>query len=79
MWNDICGMIFSECVEQFQKEGIRYFVLRNYQKLPKENIGKDVDIIVEPAKLKKAKGILKNIYEKNGLIYYDEAIFDRLN
>lgn len=79
MWNETCGKIFSECVEQFEKEKIRYFVLRNYELLPEQNIGKDVDIIVEPKKLKQAKKILQKIYKANGLIYYDEAVFDRLN
>lgn len=79
MWNETCGKIFSECVGRFKSNEIRYFVLRNYQMLPEQNIGKDVDIIVEPSKLKRAKQILKSVYEKNGLIYYDEAVFDRLN
>lgn len=79
MWNETCGKIFSECVAQFQKNHIRYFVLRNYEMLPEQNIGKDVDIIVEPKKLKQAKRILKSIYRKYGLRYYDEAIFDKLH
>ena len=79
MWNEICGKIFLECVEQFKLNNIRYFVLRNYQKLPEQNIGKDVDIVVEPKKLKQAKNILKNIYQCNGAVFYDEAVFDRLH
>ena len=79
MWNDTCGKIFLECVEQFKSSGIRYFVLRNYQMLPEQNIGKDVDIIVEPKKLQQAKNILKKIYKCNGAKYYDEAVFDRLH
>ena len=79
MWNETCGKIFSECVRTFEEKNIRYFVLRNYEKLPEQNIGKDVDIIVEPSRLKEAKRILKSIYRNNGLLYYDEAVFDRLN
>ncbi len=79
MWNDVCAKVFKECVEEFKNSNIRYFVLRNYQKLPAENIGKDVDIIVEPKKLKNAKKILKSVYAKNNLKYYDEAIIDKLH
>lgn len=79
MWNETCANIFSECVKQFKENDIKYFVLRNYQKLPEQNIGKDVDIIVEPKKLKEAKKILKNIYAQNDVKYYDEAMFDRLH
>lgn len=79
MWNETCRNIFSQCVKAFQENDIKYFVLRNYEMLPEQNIGKDVDIIVEPKKLKEAKSILKNIYAVNGAIYYDEATFDRLH
>lgn len=79
MWNEICSQVFSKSVERFKENNIRYFVLRNYQNLPEQNIGKDVDIIVEPNKLKEAKKILKNVYAENNLVYYDEAVFDKLN
>lgn len=79
MWNEACEKIFSECVKKFEENNIKYFVLRNYELLPKNNIGKDVDIIVEPNKLKKAKDILKKVYYENGAVYYDETIFDKLH
>lgn len=79
MWNEICASIFSECVKRFRENNIKYFVLRNYQKLPEENIGKDVDIVVEPKKIKLAKDILKKVYVQYGAVYYDEATFDKLH
>ncbi|MCR5703791.1 MAG: hypothetical protein K6G85_04140 [Eubacterium sp.] len=79
MWNEICEKVFVECTNCFEQNGIKYFVLRNFDELPKKNAGKDVDIIIFPGQLKKAKKILKEVYRKNGLPYYDEAIFDRLH
>ncbi len=77
MWNETCGKIFSECVRTFEEKNIRYFVLRNYEKLPEQNTGKDVDIIVEPGKIKESIEILKNIYKKNHMIYYYEIVFGK--
>lgn len=79
MWNEICGRIFSGCVEEFKKNEIQYFVLRNYRQLPDANTGKDVDIVVNPAQLDMAKSIVKNVYAKKGMEFYDEAVFDKLH
>ncbi len=79
MWNEACGTIFSQYVEALNKNHIKYFVLRNYELLPEQNIGKDVDIVIEPQKLKTAKKILKKVYLENGVHYYDEARFDRMH
>lgn len=79
MWNETCSRIFSGCVEKFKKNGIQYFVLRNYRKLPEVNAGKDVDIVVNPAQLDMAKNIVKNVYAENGVGFYDEAVFDKLH
>ncbi len=79
MWNEICENIFVECTNCFDKSGIKYFVLRNFDELPKINVGKDVDILIAPGQIKMAKKILKEVYKKNGLEYYDEAVFDHLH
>lgn len=70
MWNQVCAEIFSDFTLTAEKENIRCFVLRNYESLPEDNPSKDVDIIVEPGKIKRAKKILKEIYRKHGMEYY---------
>ena len=67
MWNSTCANIFSDCVEKLNEKNIRYFILRNYEGLPEQNSSKDVDIIVEPKKIKEAKEILLDVYKKNGI------------
>jgi thymidylate kinase len=78
MWNQVCGKIFSDYTDELKNRNIRYFVLRNYENLPEQNIGKDVDVIVDPKRKKDAVSILKSVYRKNGLHYYDEAVFDQM-
>lgn len=79
MWNETCAAIFQQCTEQFEKNNIRYFVFRNHEGLPKYNSSKDVDFMVEPAKITEAKNIVKKIYKENSMSYYDEAVFHRLH
>ncbi len=78
MWNEVCSNIFSEYVGELKKQNIRYFVLRNYELLPEQNMSKDIDIIIDPKKISIAKRLLKEVYSGNGIKYYDEAIFDRM-
>lgn len=78
MWNKICEKIFIEFTEKLNNENIRYFVLRNYKELPENNTGKDVDIIIDPKYVKRARAILKKVYERNGLNYFDEAVFNTM-
>lgn len=78
MWNETCGKIFSECVEQFRKSHIRYFVLRNYELLPEQNSSKDVDIIVEPGKIKQSIQILLDVYQQNGMTNYYKTVFGKV-
>lgn len=70
MWNQVCAEIFSDFTASAEKENIRCFVLRNYETLPEENPSKDVDIIIEPGKIKRARRLLKEIYRKRGMEYY---------
>lgn len=78
MWNEISAKIFVDITKKLEKENIRYFVLRNYQKLPEANDSKDVDIVIDPKDIKKADVIVKEVYTENGLEYYYEARFDKL-
>ena len=72
MWNRKCGEILVEYVKKLNDNNIRYFILRNYQGLPFDNQSKDVDIVIEPEKIKQAHTLLKRIMNGAGLEYYDE-------
>ncbi len=78
MWNQLCAKVFKDFTKTLEKENIRYFVLRNYKKLPEGNDSKDVDIVIDPKDIKKADVIVRQVYDDNGLEYYDEARFDKL-
>ena len=71
MWNRKCGEILVEYVKKLNDNNIRYFILRNYQGLPFDNQSKDVDIVIEPEKIKQAHTLLKQIMNGAGLEYYD--------
>lgn len=79
MWNSTCAKIFSQCVKQFEEENVRYFILRNYEMLPEANESKDVDIIIEPGKLKESKKILLNAYKENGVANCQEDVFGKVH
>jgi thymidylate kinase len=79
MWSETCGKIFSECVQKLEENDIRYFVLRNYELLPERNSSKDVDIIVEPGKIKKSIKVLLNVYKKNGITHYYETVVGKIH
>ena len=78
MWNETCEKTLVQCVTEFDKHNIRYFIFRNYIGLPKENTSKDIDIVVDPKKIKTAIEVVKQAYKENGLMYYDQSSYDRL-
>jgi thymidylate kinase len=51
--------------DEWNKSGIQYLILRNYEKLP-AFVGNDIDILLEPSQLKKAQGLLLNAGFRNG-------------
>lgn len=68
-WTHKHGEIFSSLILEFHKANIRYFILRNYEQLPDVNPSKDVDILIEPYKIKKANEILQQIYKQHHLTH----------
>lgn len=72
MWNRRCGEILVEYVRKLNENNVRYFILRNAQGLPFDNQSKDVDIVIEPGKIKQAHTLLKNVMNTATLEYYDE-------
>lgn len=69
MWNETSKQIFKQLIENFTKNQIKYFVLRNYEELPDKNIGKDIDIVVEPEKIGEAIEVTKKTFAECGLEY----------
>lgn len=78
MWNKTCADILLECVRQFNDNHIKYFIFRNHEGLPVENEAKDVDIVVEPTRIKKAKELVYQIFRESGLEYYDEFVTGKM-
>lgn len=43
--------LFADCLnflfEEYDRKGISYCILRNYQKLPESNVGSDIDLIID--------------------------------
>jgi thymidylate kinase len=72
-WDSRHGQILSAICSRFEDEGIRYFILRNYEGLPEINLSKDVDIVIEQKNILKAKKILKQVYIENKIKYYHEV------
>lgn len=68
-WDKRHGAILIDLIKELDKNQVRYFILRNYEGLPNINQSKDVDIIVEPFKVKVANAILKSIYKQHELTH----------
>jgi hypothetical protein len=79
MWDKRHGNILQNILQKFKEVGIKYFILRNYEGLPNVNSSKDVDIIIEPGKIKQAIDLLKSIYKKEGLTYFHYFKIERGN
>jgi len=79
IWNEQHGSIFLSFVEKLHAMNIRYFVLRNYTGLPNINESKDVDIVIQPEKIKEAREILLQVYRQNKMEYYSEAVFGKVH
>ena len=78
-WNARHGNILNKTLTRFKEHNIKYFILRNYEGLPNINPSKDVDIIVDPVFLKKAKNILKEVYKEDEITFYYEVRFAYLH
>lgn len=75
MWDERHGKILLNIISQFKKDNIRWFVLRGYEGLPDKNLSKDVDILIEPGKLKLAQNILQQAYKEAGMEFFYPSVF----
>ena len=77
-WDTRHGNILNKTLTRFNENNIRYLILRNYEGLPNTNLSKDVDIIVDPRFLTKAKNILKLVYKENNISNYYEVQYGQV-
>lgn len=68
-WTRKHGEILFSLLSKFHKANIRYFILRNYEQLPNVNPSKDVDILIEPCKIKEANEIIQQVYKQHHLTH----------
>lgn len=68
----------STLLQELDSSCIRYFILRNYEELPENNLGKDIDIVIEPNSYKKAKRALLKTMSIYDVHYYQITQFDRM-
>ena len=68
-WTCRHGGIFSSLIKELEKANIRYFILRNYEQLPNANPSKDIDILIEPCKIKEANHILQQVYKQQNVTH----------
>jgi peptidoglycan/xylan/chitin deacetylase (PgdA/CDA1 family)/thymidylate kinase len=58
----------------WESSGIRYVVLRNFQSLP-EDIGNDLDILVDPRRIGDAEDILITVLRRHDILLHNRAEF----
>ena len=77
-WNKTHIKILQDLFLAFDKNGVKYVILKNDEGLPFKNHSKDVDIVIEPGKYKLAAKIIKTVYRQNRVQYYKVHKFERL-
>lgn len=77
-WTELHSQIISNFLSLIRERGVRYFILRNYEGLPTENKGKDVDIVIEPNSYKTVKDVLLQILKHYNIKYYTTTKFDKM-
>lgn len=78
MWTNRHSSFINTLFEELNQNNIHYFVLRNYEELPNNNSGKDVDIVIEPGSYGLVKNALLTCMKRNQVPYYSVSYFDRM-
>ena len=63
---------------ELENEDVQYFILRNYEKLPEQNLGKDIDIVIKPKAYSQTEKILLKVMAMFDIHYYQITQFDRM-
>lgn len=77
-WTNLHVEFISTLLRELEKASIRYFILRNYEKLPEQNLGKDIDIVIEPKSYNQTKKTLLKVMNMLAVHYYQITQFDRM-
>lgn len=77
-WTKLHIEFTSTLLRELENGAIRYFILRNYEKLPEQNLGKDIDIVIEPKSYDKTKNVLLKVMAMLDIHYYQITQFDRM-
>ncbi|MFH5886174.1 hypothetical protein ACG2F4_17835 [Halalkalibaculum sp. DA3122] len=77
-WGELHTEILSDFIQELNKAEIRYFILRNYEGLPKQNNAKDVDIIIDCGTYDKAASILRSIFQKKNISNFHVVKYERV-
>ena len=77
-WSNIHSAFISRLFTEFKAQGIRYFVLRNYEELPENNSGKDVDIVIAPGTYNKVNLIIKDTMQCFNISYCQVSKFETM-
>jgi len=78
-WTSTHASLLSDFINAANGSGMRFFILRNYEKLPWENPSKDVDIIIEPGSYKLALKLLQTYYIKYGFFHISVLEFEKVH
>lgn len=77
-WGSLHISFFTALIAALNEDGIRYFILRNYEELPLKNTGKDLDIVIEPGKYQHVKELILKTIKEHNIGYYTITQFDRM-
>lgn len=77
-WTKLHIEFTSTVLHELENEGIRYFILRNYEELPERNLGKDIDIVIAPKSYTQTRNILLKVMTMLDIHYYQITQFDRM-
>jgi thymidylate kinase len=65
--NTLTGRFLEELFAAYAREGLRYAVLRNYERWPAD-FGKDIDLIVHPEDFEKHDALVRALCQEWGLV-----------
>ena len=66
-WNDsLTGRFLEALFEAYEREGVRYVVLRNYEKWPAD-FGKDIDLVVHRDDAQRSHTIIRRLAKSMNL------------
>lgn len=77
-WTNLHIEFTSALFRELENEDVQYFILRNYEKLPEQNLGKDIDIVIKPKAYSQTEKILLKVMAMFDIHYYQITQFDRM-